>query len=149
MELTFQHSAASMLAPQSIPKRHPSRHHPALVWHTAAGAPRLPGSAAPAETSLLLQPVSIPLGTASALNLTAAITSSEYTLTVAGTAAPEALLLPARYLPQLGDGLDSVLPFPLTRLQTARVDFSCVHPGADCRRVRRFVRRFPPAGRRG
>ena len=106
-----------------------------LVWNTVTSSPaaqaRAIGSAPAEEPSFVLQPVSIELGSAASVNLTAAITSSAYTVTVTGTASAAALLLPARYLPQLGDGLQSVLPFPPTSLQTARVEFSCVHPWGE------------------
>ena len=103
-----------------------------LVWRMAPApvVAKLPGEASVAGEGIafLLQPVSIALGGTSALNLTAAVTSSEYTVSVAGTASAAALLLPARYLPQLGDGLEAVLPSAPTGLGAARVDFSCAHP---------------------
>ncbi len=97
-----------------------------LVWRTAAAtAAKVTTAAAPA---LVMQPVSIPLAPNSGLNVMAAISATGYTVSAVGTASAAAMLLPARYLPQLGDGLEGVLPFPPTGLQTSRVDFTCSHP---------------------
>ena len=51
-----------------------------------------------------------------------------YTVLAKGTASATDLLLPARYLPQLGDGLENVLPEPSATAEPARLDFACVHP---------------------
>ena len=103
-----------------------------LIWRIASTPAASKVAAMPTAAadglSLILQPVSVPLGANSTLNLMALISPASYTVSVAGTASAAALLLPARYLPQLGDGLDAVLPLPTTATQAARVDFTCTRP---------------------
>lgn len=95
-----------------------------LVWRT--GQPATPGSL-PAANGLAfhLQPVSVRLAPDATVDLTGSVTPTGYTVSVVGSASPAALLLPARYVPQLGDGLDNILSFPPTALAPARVDFTC------------------------
>ncbi len=83
-----------------------------LVWRTGDADAAAPGIAAPVGRgpALVLQPVSVPLEANMALNLTGSVTPAGYTLTGVGEATAASLLLPARYLPPLGDGLDAVLP---------------------------------------
>lgn len=112
-----------------------------LVWRLFFGipGPGIPGpgvpkigTAAPAPPSpgwaFVLQPVSLPLGKGEALSVTSAITSAGYTVSADGSADAAALLLPSRYLPQLGDGLESVLPYPPTGSEPVRLEFTCSHP---------------------
>lgn len=104
-----------------------------LHWHTEPtnATPVNRGANSADETaglSFALQSVTIPLTTGAAVTVTGTLTPSGYTLAVNGTASAPALLLPARYLPQLGDGLEDILPFPPTGSQPARVDFNCDHP---------------------
>ena len=102
-----------------------------LIWRTAlatAGKGTAQASTPAEGLSLVMQPVSIPLGANTGVNVSASISPAGYTVTAMGTANAAALLLPARYLPQLGDGLEGVLPFPPTGLQISRVDFTCTHP---------------------
>lgn len=97
-----------------------------LVWRT--GGPAGSPGAATAGPIFHLQPVVIPLAGDAIVTVNASISAAGYTVNVAGTASPAGLLVPARYLPQLGDGLDKILPFPPTGLAPSRVDFSCTHP---------------------
>lgn len=104
-----------------------------LVWHIVPNAApqrerASSGAGTAAGYSFVLSPVDVPLGPDAFVNLAAKVTSTGYTLTAAGTANAAALLQPARYLPQLGDGLENILPFPPTGLDLARVDFTCTHP---------------------
>lgn len=98
-----------------------------LVWRTGppAVAMPLPQGNGPL---LHLQPVSVRLAPDATVLVNATLSQAGYALTVAGSASAAALLLPARYLPQLGDGLDNILPYPPTGLAPVRVDFSCTHP---------------------
>ena len=89
--------------------------------HGAAGTPPVPG------LLFAMTPVAIPLMPGTPLTVTATIGSSGYSVGGSGLASTAALLLPARYLPQLGDGLEDVLPGSPTDLQAARVEFTCVH----------------------
>ena len=75
-----------------------------------------------------MQPVLIPLGASAALQVSAMLGPAGYSVAANGTANAAALLLPARYLPQTGDGLEGILPFPPTSLDPTRVAFTCDHP---------------------
>ncbi len=103
-----------------------------LVWHPA-GPPRMGQSSqmlAPSGHGLgfVMDPISIPLTPGTNLTVTAAIGPMGYTVAASGVASTAALLLPARYLPQLGDGLSAIVPAAPTDLESARVDFTCTHP---------------------
>ncbi len=74
-----------------------------LVWQ-ATSTPESAG-----WPTLRLAPTSITLGPSAALMLAGDVGEQGYSLSVNGNAPPAALLAPARYLPQLGDGLDAVL----------------------------------------
>lgn len=94
-----------------------------LVWRTGPSTTAaIPGPA------LHLQPVTVKLGADSSVTLNAAISSTGYVVNVAGSASAAGLLLPARYIPQLGDGLDNILPYPPSATSPARVEFTCIHP---------------------
>ncbi|MGI4829310.1 MAG: AsmA family protein [Janthinobacterium lividum] len=104
-----------------------------LHWHTDPGsAPATKHGTGNAEDnsglSFRLQPITIPFNAGAAVTVSATLTPTGYTVAVNGTASAPALLLPARYLPQLGDGLEDILPFPPTGAQPSRVDFTCDHP---------------------
>jgi hypothetical protein len=75
--------------------------------------------------ALRLAPVAIPLDTGGTLNLTGSISETGYILSATGAASPAAILEPARYLPQLGDGLESVLTFPPTSLAPIHLQITC------------------------
>ncbi len=77
---------------------------------------------------LHLDPTPVRLGPNAAVTVSGNVGSTSYVLNVNGSAPAAALLLPARYLPQLGDGLEKVLPYPPTGIDAARVEFSCTHP---------------------
>lgn len=91
----------------------------ALLWQVQPSS----GGKWPA---LRLAPTSVPLGMGGTLTLTGAIAENGYTLGATGTAPPAAILEPARYLPQLSDGMEAVLDFPPTSLAPGRVQFTCV-----------------------
>lgn len=74
---------------------------------------------------LRLAPTSITAGDGTALTLASTIARSGYSVTVNGNAPPAALLLPSRYLPQLGDGVADVLPSSAAGLMPIRVQFTC------------------------
>ncbi len=103
-----------------------------LVWHPVsvlAGTPKAAGVSSNAGgLGFLMGPVSVPLAEGSSLTLSASIGPSGYTVSANGSASTAALLLPARYLPQLADGLTAVLPAGPADLGNARVDFTCNHP---------------------
>ena len=105
-----------------------------LHWHTdpaafppKVGSPIHAAGAPPPSRGLAfrLQPVAIPVGPGEVVEMTGALSPAGYTVSVNGNASAAALLLPASYLPQLGDGLDNILPFPPTGSQASRVEFSC------------------------
>ena len=102
-----------------------------LVWNMQnSPVPASVGTTSPlAGISLALQPAQVVVGPNLTLNLSGAITAAGYTLLVDGNASPAALLLPARYVPQLGDGLEPALPDP-TSLQPVRVQLLCTRPWA-------------------
>lgn len=93
-----------------------------LVW--SLGAP----AAGHSWPSLHLPPTPVTLGPGSLVNLSGSLSAVGSTESVSGNASASALLLPARYLPQLADGLDKVLPYPVTGATPVRVQFSCTHP---------------------
>ena len=95
---------------------------------TGPGAAASPAADFPGAIAFHLRPVSIPVGPGISVTVTGGLNAVGYTVAVSGTGSVTALLLPARYLPQLGDGLDDVLSLPLTASQPARVDFTCTHP---------------------
>ena len=108
---------------------------PVLVWRPVPASTLPPvrgvGAATPAASSgigFVLQPTVLPLGAGNSVTVAAAIGPGGYTLGVNGNARVADLLLPARYLPQLGDGLEDVLPEPSSRAEPARFNFGCVHP---------------------
>ncbi len=75
--------------------------------------------------TLTLAPTQVRLGVNALVNVNGTVTDSGYSLSVNGSAPPAALLLPARYLPQLGDGMEQVLPFPPTSIDPLHVSFTC------------------------
>ncbi len=77
---------------------------------------------------LRLDPTPVRLGPNAAVSVSGNVGPAGYVLNVNGNAPAAALLVPARYLPQLGDGLEKVLPYPPTGIDAARVEFSCTHP---------------------
>ena len=108
---------------------------PVLVWHPVPAdllpALRGVGAAAPPASGglgLVLPPTVLASGAGSCITVAAAVGPGGYTLAANGSASATDLLLPARYLPQLGDGLEDVLPEPSLGAEPARLDFSCVHP---------------------
>ena len=118
-----------------------------LVWRLAPNLPAGTAVAAGADgLAAILQPVTIPLGGNASVNVMAVVSSSGYTVTVAGAAPPAALLLPARYLPQLGDGLEGVLSFPPTGLEAQRVEFTCNHPWGSPQSCTSLLRPAPGKG---
>ncbi len=74
---------------------------------------------------LSLAPTQVKLGPGAQVTVSASVAHTGYTLNVNGNAPAAALLLPARYLPQLGDGLEQVLPFPPTSTDPLHVVFTC------------------------
>ncbi|HLI78063.1 MAG TPA: AsmA family protein, partial [Acidobacteriaceae bacterium] len=88
-----------------------------LSWHLVS-VPGAPGG-------LRLEPTQVTLGPDAAATVSGSVTNTGYTLAVNGSAPAAALLRPARYLPQLGDGLEQVLPFPPTSMEPGKVDFTC------------------------
>ncbi len=75
--------------------------------------------------TLTLPPTEVRLGPNALINVNARVTNSGYSLTVNGSAPPAALLSPARYLPQLADGSEQVLPFPPTSIEPLHVAVTC------------------------
>lgn len=94
----------------------------------------------------VMEPVSIPLTSGTSLRVTAEVGPAGYTVAATGIASAPALLLPARYLPQLGDGLNDILPAGPTDLGSARVEFTCTHPWGALQTCTSPLR---PAGRAG
>ena len=74
---------------------------------------------------LTLPSTEVRLGPNAVVTLSATVGNAGYTLTVNGNAPAAALLVPARYLPQLGDGTEQVLPFPPTSTDPLHVALSC------------------------
>ncbi len=92
-----------------------------LAWSVHLASTQ-PGGDAP---WMVLPPTPVRLGTDGAVTVDSAILSTGYRVGVKGSLSPATLLTPARYLPQLGDGLNSVLPQPVEAMQPMRVDFNC------------------------
>ncbi len=112
-----------------------------LVWRPAMLAvppapPPVSSLAVPGSTSasaeaglgFVMGPAVFSLAPGTSLTVNASVGPAGYTASANGTASTVALLLPARYLPQLADGMDTILPSSPTDLGTARVDFTCTHP---------------------
>lgn len=120
---------------------------PVLVWRPVSGD-LLPGvrgiseAAQPAGGGMgfVLQPTALPLGTGNSMMVSASIGPGGYTVTANGSASAADLLMPARYLPQLGDGLEDVLPEPASTAEPAHMDFVCVHSWGA---LQRCVARHP------
>ncbi len=74
---------------------------------------------------LTLAPTQVKLGPGAQVTVSATVAHAGYTLSLSGSAPAAALWLPARYLPQLGDGLEQVVPFPPTSIDPLRVVFTC------------------------
>ena len=89
-----------------------------LVWRLLAPEDHDP-------LQLRLDPTLVRLGQNAAVTVSGKVGAAGYAFTVNGSAPAAALLVPARYLPQLGDGLEKVLPYPPTGVDPGRVDFSC------------------------
>ncbi len=75
--------------------------------------------------ALRLQPTPLRLSPGTDVTATGAIFATGYTFSIEGNASTAALLQPARFIPQLGDGMESVLPYPPTSATSARVAFAC------------------------
>lgn len=101
-----------------------------LIWRPIVVASvSKPGQLAAATgLGFAMQPATIPLGGDSTMVVGATLGPAGYTVAASGTANAAALLLPAKYLPQTGDGMEKILPYPPTSLDPARVEFSCNHP---------------------
>ncbi len=90
-----------------------------LTW--TAQAPEATGR----WPSLHLLPTTVVLGPDATVALAGDLREGGYSWSVDGSAPAAALLQPARYLPQLGDGLETLLPYPPTGTAAARVQFMC------------------------
>ncbi len=90
-----------------------------LIWN--AQAPEALGS----WPSLHLAPTAVVLGPDASVQLAGDLGENGYRWSVSGVAPPAALLQPARYLPQMGEGLETILPYPPTGTAPARVEFTC------------------------
>ena len=117
-----------------------------LTWVLDGGAAAAGAQSAGALPVLRLQPLSIHLGPSADVTVNAVLSGTGYQLAVAGSASPAALLVAARYLPQLGDGLGKVLSFPPTGLLPSKVDFTCEHPWGAAQTCT-SLRPTPPASR--
>lgn len=84
-----------------------------------------PPAAGESWPNLRLSPTTVTLSAGSSLTLSGSLGQGGYSLAANGSAAPAALLTPARYLPELGDGLEAVLPYPPTGEVPERVQISC------------------------
>ena len=105
---------------------------PVLVWRPVPTnlLPGVGGATQPASGGFgfVMEPTVLPLGGANSVTVAASIGPVGYTVAANGNASAADLLTPARYLPQLGDGLEDVLPEPASAADPARMDFDCVHP---------------------
>lgn len=90
-----------------------------LVWTV------VPASVQEPHPSFRLAPTLLTTPDGSTVSLTGSISSTGYSVAVSGNALPALLLLPSRYLPQLGDGMADVLPEGPAPDPPARVQFTC------------------------
>ena len=75
--------------------------------------------------ALRLQPTLVRLSPESEITAAGTILTTGYTFSANGNASAAALLQLARFVPQLGDGTESVLPYPPTNAAPTRVEFTC------------------------
>ena len=90
-----------------------------LLWELG---PPVSGSIWP---SLRLAPTLVTSGPGASLTLAGQLSQAGSIFSINGNGAPAALLTPARYLPELGDGLETVLPLPPTGIVPIRVQIRC------------------------
>lgn len=90
-----------------------------LSWRVA------PATSGSGGLTFDLAPTQVRLGPGAAVTVSAGIRDTGYSVSVTGSAPAAALLQPARYVPQLGDGMEAVIPFPPTSTEPQRVNFTC------------------------
>lgn len=95
-----------------------------LVFHSVFEGLSAARTAAGTDV-LRLQPVTVHPDAASSLLLAGNLSLEGYTFSAEGLADRDALLAPARFLPQLGDGMDTVMPVLHSGQTTGKVDLTC------------------------
>ncbi len=84
-----------------------------------------PNAPAGVGTTLQLAPTPVSLGPDGSVTVAASVGRAGYSVSVAGEATAASLLAPARYLPEVGDGMEPILPYPPTSAKPSRVQFTC------------------------
>ena len=97
---------------------------PELVFQSAFNEPS-PATSPGARMLFRLAPTTVHASLSSSLQVEGAISTVGYAFQADGTGGRTALAVPVRFVPELGDDLDAVLPSADTGQDAAKTDFTC------------------------